>query len=404
MKNNEYDLALNISNIFNLFLFIFLVFFYLIYGDSFTIKKSKFLDNYDGIYQIEFLLIYFLIFILCYSFSFKFFSNKFKKKVYEIDWINLNNIQKIILLFFITTCKLFILINQESSLLNARPNIGNFQIYLLVFKISFFYLAIDLMINKKYIHVLILLLYIFLLSIYPHFSRILVIQFGLAFILIVYFFSLEGKNISFKKFFINIIKIISLCLFIIYIITLLRNFDRSLDFEYNLNFLTTILNIFLRFDFIYNFQKVYSNIIDYIYFNDFRYLIAQVLPNIIDSNNLEYRDYNRHLLDTIIDGALISHQNYQVVTSVNSIQPIIDSFYRFGPYGAIIYPFLYAFIINILIFIYKTDKSKFIYIYSFIFLIIFEKSIYAIIDYHIYNVIIFLIVILINKLNYVFKK
>ena len=53
MKNNEYDLALNKSNIFNLSLFISLVFFYLIYGDSlFLIKNSNFKDNYNGIFQV----------------------------------------------------------------------------------------------------------------------------------------------------------------------------------------------------------------------------------------------------------------------------------------------------------------------------------------------------------------
>ena len=403
MKNNEYDLALNISNIFNLSLFISLVFFYLIYGDSlFLIKNSNFKDNYNGIFQVEFILIYFLIFFLCYNFFFKFFSNRFKKKTYEINWINISNIQKIFLLILITGCKFIIIFNQENSILNARPNIGNFQIYLLIFKLSFFYLAIDLMINKKYLYVILLLFYVFLLSIYPHFSRFVVVQYGLIFILIFYF--IGKKNISFKKFFIKIIRIIFICLILIYVITLLRNFDRSISNEFNLNFLSTILNIFLRFDFIYIFQKIYSNTIDYIYFNDFRYLIAQVIPNFIDNNNLEYRDYSRHLLDTIIDGPLTSHLKNQVVTSVNSIQPIIDSFYRFGPYGAIIYPFIYALLINILIFIYKTDKSKFIYTYSFIFLIIFEKALYAIIEYHIYNVIIFLIVISLNKFNYVFKK
>lgn len=358
--------------------------------------------NYDWIFDYNILYTYIIVSILVFN-GFYFFNLKFLDNLnLKFNFIfNLNNslIKKKHLRYLIIIHILILYYSYFGfDLISFNISKDN-HLLNLISHILLFIIIRNFFIEKKLYFFIFYISFVLLVDSYFSQSRISIL------ILSLFFFQILFLKLDKRKF-ISILIIILIFLLIpifVYTISLLRNYI-NLN-PNNLNIIQNFLSLFIRFDWAHELSNLFENNIKFIYFNDFDYFLSQIIPNFIDNNSLEWRDYIREDIDVALYGHESMYIDNQIITTTHTYNPFVDSYYRFGG-NFYLYFAIYAIIASFFIKIYNLDKTNFFIILNFFNLTIFDKSLYYMIQQNIYFVSVFVICILTINLyeKYSIKK
>tara|TARA_B100000963_G_C22615937_1_gene667339 strand:- start:1137 stop:2438 length:1302 start_codon:yes stop_codon:yes gene_type:complete len=405
-NNINFNILLFFSNFFILLILLVISTLNTIGIETLFYLRDKFINtNYSWQTDIDRSLIFILLSLFFYNISYFFFAKGFSKlKVYQIPNTKLKD--KYLFFFIILFLILFYLkfLNLDVDLIFTYKKILNNHISNLFFSIIFIIIVRDLLLKEKFLLFLAFSSLSILLVGYLTQSRISIIIF-----IVFLFYGLKKlsnvKELYFKfnYFLITIFFIVILSVFLwIYFIGSIRanlNFDDSIRYQAT-GIYQSFLGIFLRFEFIYQLENLFQNYQNYFFFNDFNFFIHQIIPNFIDKNNLEYRDFLYFDVDRSIYGDYVYTNLGQIVTTTTTYNPILDSYARFG-WHSYLYFIIFSLCICSFIFFYSLEKTNVFILINFYNLIIFDKSLYYIIQQNLYYV---FILLLITLFYYVYKR
>ncbi len=397
--NKNYNVMLFSSNFFILFILISLSIFDLIGIETLFYLRDDFLfTHYAWETDKQRTLIFVLLSLLIFNISYFIFAKGFSKiKTYKINDIKLND--KYLIFFIILFLLLFYLrfLNLEIDSVFTYKKILNNHISNLFFTIVTIMIMRDLLIKKRFLLFIAFSSMTILLIGYLTQSRISVIIF-----LVFLFYGLiklkeiKGSSLKFNRniFIYSLLVILSIFLWVYFMSTARDTLNTDDLMEYKtLGVIQSFLSIILRFEFAYQLENLFQNFQNHFYFNDFNYFIHQLMPNFIDNNNLEFRDFVFYEIDRSIYGDYVFTGLGQIITTTTTYNPILDAYARFGWHSYIYFVF-FSLCICSFIFIYSIDKTNVFILFNFYNLMIFDKSIYYMLQQNCYYIFILLIIIL----------
>lgn len=396
--NRSYNVILFASNFFILFILISISIFDLIGIETLYYLRDDFLfTQYIWETDKQRTLIFVLLSLFFFNMSYFIFAKGLSKiKTYKINDIRLND--KYLIFFIFLFLLLFYLkfLNLEIDSVFTYKKILNNHISNLFFNIVSIIIMRDLLIKKRFLLFIAFASMTILLIGYLTQSRISIILFIVFLIYgLIKLKEIKGTTLKFNRniFIFSLLAILSIILWVYFMSTARDTLNTDDLFKYKtLGVMQSFLSIILRFEFAYQLENLFQNFHNHFYFNDFNYFIHQLIPNFIDNNNLEFRDFVLYEIDRSIYGDYVYTNLAQIITTTTTYNPILDAYARFG-WHSYIYFIFFSLCICSFIFIYSIDKTNVFILLNFYNLMIFDKSIYYMIQQNCYYIFILLIII-----------
>lgn len=396
--NRSYNVILFASNFFILFILISISILDLIGIETLYYLRDDFLfTQYIWETDKQRTLIFVLLSLFFFNMSYFIFAKGLSKiKTYKINDIRLND--KYLIFFIFLFLLLFYLkfLNLEIDSVFTYKKILNNHISNLFFNIVSIIIMRDLLIKKRFLLFIAFASMTILLIGYLTQSRISIILFIVFLIYgLIKLKEIKGITLKFNRniFIFSLLTILSIILWVYFMSTARYTLNTDDLFKYKtLGVMQSFLSIILRFEFAYQLENLFQNFHNHFYFNDFNYFIHQLIPNFIDNNNLEFRDFVLYEIDRSIYGDYVYTNLAQIITTTTTYNPILDAYARFG-WHSYIYFIFFSLCICSFIFIYSIDKTNVFILLNFYNLMIFDKSIYYMIQQNCYYICILLIII-----------